>query len=93
MKKYSIVLSQQSLENIDLLKLASEASQEDFEKIVFLTTKYEQIVKLEHLLCPKVGGGGHKPTCAPPPTFESGEARAPLPPFSYALAAVLKRRI
>ena len=33
------------------------------------------------------GGGGHKPTCGPP-TFESGGgvgARAPLPPFSYAL--------
>ena len=45
--------------------MASEASQENFEKIVFLTTKYVQIVKLEHLLCPKVGGGGHKPTCAP----------------------------
>ena len=46
---------------------------------MFLITKYEQIVKLEHLLCPKVGGGGggHKLTCAPPPTFESGEARAP----------------
>ena len=39
------------------------------------------------MLCPKVGGG-HKPTCAP--TFESGEARAPLPPFSYALAKVIK---
>ena len=35
------MLSKQSLENIDLLKLASEASQENFEKkIVFLTTKY-----------------------------------------------------
>ena len=39
MKNYSRVLSWQSLENIDLLKLASEASQENFEKIVFLTTK------------------------------------------------------
>ena len=53
MKNDSRVLNQQSLENIDLLKLASEASQENFEKNVFLTTKYEQIVKLEHLLCPK----------------------------------------
>ena len=33
-------------------------------------TKYEQIVKLEHLLCPKVGGGGRG---------------AESPPFSYAL--------
>ena len=32
MKTYSRVLSKQSLENIDLLKLASEASQENFEK-------------------------------------------------------------
>ena len=32
-------------------------------QICFLITKYEQIVKLEHLLCPK--GGGHKPTSAP----------------------------
>ena len=35
MKNYSRVLSKQSLENIDLLKLASKASQENFEKIVF----------------------------------------------------------
>ena len=34
-KNHSRVLSWQSLENIDLLKLASEASQENFEKIVF----------------------------------------------------------
>ena len=45
---------------------------------MFLTTKYVQIVKLEHLLCPKVGGGGTNPL-VPPPTFESGEARAPPP--------------
>ena len=32
MKNYSKVLSKQSLENIDLLTLASEASQENFEK-------------------------------------------------------------
>ena len=32
-------------------------------QICFLITKYEQIVKLEHLLCPK--GGGHKPTLPP----------------------------
>ena len=81
MKNYSRVLSKQSLDNIDLLKLASEASQENFEKIVFLTTKYVQIVKSEHLLCPKVGGGGGAQTHLSPPTFESGEARAPLPPL------------
>ena len=45
MKNDFRVLSEQSLENIDLSKLASEASQENFEKNVFLTTKYEQIVK------------------------------------------------
>ena len=77
MKNYSTVLSWQSLENIDLLKFASEASQENFEKKVFLITKYEQIVKLDHLLCPKVGGGAQTHLC-PPPTFESGEARVPL---------------
>ena len=76
MKTYSRVLGYQSLENIDLVKLAGEASQENFEKIVFSTTKYEQIVNLEHLLCPKVGGTNP----LVPPTFESGEARAPLPP-------------
>ena len=32
MKNYSRVLRQQSLENIDLLKLASKVSQEHFEK-------------------------------------------------------------
>ena len=32
MKNNSRVLSQQSLDNIDLLKLASEASQENFGK-------------------------------------------------------------
>ena len=69
MKNYSRVLRSQSLENIDLLKLASEASQENFEKMCFQSQNMpEQIAKLEHLLCPKVcvcGGGGHKPTCAP----------------------------
>ena len=73
--------------------MASEASQENFEKIVFLTTKYVQIVKLEHLLCPKVGGGTNPLV---PPTFESGEARAPPPlppPFSYALEYIIVRCI
>ena len=59
---------------------------------MFLTTKYEQIVKLEHLLSPKVGGGGHKPTCGPP-TFESWGLVPPPPPlplFSYALVIVAK---
>ena len=84
MKKYSRVLSLQSLENIYVLKLASEASQENFEKFVFLTTKYEQIVNLEHLLCPKVGGGAQTHLC--PPLLKVGRhVPPPLPPFSYAL--------
>ena len=50
----------------------------------FLTTKYEKIAKLEHLVCPKVGGSNP----LVPPTFESAGAQAPAapPPFSYALA-------
>ena len=76
MKNYSKVLSKQSIENIDLITLASEASQENFEKNCVLTTKYEQIVKLEYLFCPKVGRGTNPLV---PPTFESGEARAPTP--------------
>ena len=52
-------------------------------QICFLIIRYEQIVKLEHLLCPK--GGGHKPTCAPPPPhFWKWGHVATLPPFSYA---------
>ena len=35
MKNYSRFSSKQSLENIDLLKLASEANQENFEKLCF----------------------------------------------------------
>ena len=69
--------------------MASEASQENFEKRnAFLTTKYEQIVKLEHLLCPKVGGGGgHKPTCAP--HFWKWGGTCPPPPF-YALEKTIR---
>ena len=83
MKNHSRVLSWRSLENIDLLKLASEASQENFEKTVFLTTKYEQIMKLEHLLCQKVGGGGGGGTnpLVPPPLLKVGRHVPPLPPL------------
>ena len=35
MKNDSRLLNSKSLENIDLLKLASEASQENFEKMCF----------------------------------------------------------
>ena len=48
------------------------------EKIVFLTTKYEQIVKLEHLLCPKVGGA-QTHLCPPPPLLKVGR-HVPPPP-------------
>ena len=51
-------------------------------QICFLITKCEQIVKLEHLLCPK--GGGHKPTCAPSPHFWKWGHVPTLPHFSYA---------
>ena len=71
------ILSKLRFENIDKVKLASEASQENF---AFLATKYEKIAKLEHLVCPKVGG--LKPTCAPPPHFWKwgGGAHAPAAP-------------
>ena len=36
------------------------------------------------MVCPKVGGGGLKPTCAPPHFWKWGHM-PPLPPFSYAL--------
>ena len=48
--------------------------------IAFLTTKYKQIAKLEHLLCRKIGKGkgeGHKPTYVP--TFDSAGHVLPLP--------------
>ena len=51
MKTYSRFLS---LENIDKIKFASEASQANF---AFLTTNYEPIAKLQHLILPKVGKG------------------------------------
>ena len=56
-------------------KLASEASQENF---AFLTLKNEEMAKLEHLICPKVGG--LKPTCAPPLLKVRGH-KPPLPPL------------
>ena len=67
------------------VKLASEASQWNF---AFLTTKYETIAKLEHLVCPKVGGA-YNPLV--PPTFESVSegAHASAAPFSYALDPVI----
>ena len=80
MKNYYSDLSLKlNFEIIHKVKLAREASQENF---AFLTTKYQQMAKAEHLICPKVGG--HKPTFGPP-TFESAGAQAPAAPFSYAL--------
>ena len=91
MKNYSRVLSWQSLENIDLLKLASEASQENFEKNVFLTTKNEQIVNLEHLLCPKVGGGAQTHLC--PPLSKVPPPPSPTPVMTmYFLHTISKMR-
>ena len=46
-----------------------------------LTTKYEQIAKLEHLICPKEGDTNP----LVPLSFESVGARAHAAPFSYAL--------
>ena len=63
--------------------MASGASEENF---AFLTTKYDQMAKLEHLICPKVWGGGRNPLVLP--TFESGRGvhkPPPAPPPSYAL--------
>ena len=76
MKKHSRVLCKLSSEDINKVKLASEASQENF---AFLTLKNEEMAKLEHLICPKVGG--HKPTWAPPLLKVRGH-KPPLPPPS-----------
>ena len=83
MKNYSRVLRERSLENNDYVKLASEASQENFGKKCVLITKYEQTVKSEHLLFPKIGGGVQTHMC---PNFLKLGASAPLPPppLSYA---------
>ena len=54
MKNHSRVIDRLSLENINTVKLASEACQENFA--AFLATKYDKIAKLEHLVCQKVGG-------------------------------------
>ena len=78
MKNYSRVLSKQSLENIDLLKLANEASQENFEKNCVFNHKIWANSEIRTFVLPKSGGGAQTHLC--PPTFESGEARAPLPP-------------
>ena len=68
MKNYYSDLSLRlNFEIINKVKLAREASQENF---AFLTTKYQQMAKAEHLICPKVGGGAQTHFC-PPPTFES----------------------
>ena len=79
---------------IDLLKLASEASQENFEKNCIFNHKIWANIEIRTFAMPKSGGGGAQThLCPPPPTFESGEARGPPPPapppppFSYALAS------
>ena len=50
------------MENINKVKLESEASQ---EKFAYLTLKNEEMAKLEHLICPKVGGGAQTHLCPP----------------------------
>ena len=75
------VLSKLRLGNINKVKLASEASQENF---AFFTTKYEKLAKIRTLGLSKSGVRGLKPTC--PPTFErGGGAYVPADPFSYVL--------
>ena len=62
--------------------MASEASQENFEKNVFLTTNYEQIVKLEQFCsAQKWGGGGGGTNPLVPPLLKVGGARAPPAPL------------
>ena len=64
MKNHSRVLSKLSSEDINKVKLASEASQENFAS---LALKNEEMAKLEHLICPKVGGA--QTHLSPPPHF------------------------
>ena len=77
------------MENIDLLKLASEVSQENFRKNCVYNHKMSANSEIRTFALPQSGGGGTNPLVPPPPTFESGEACAPPPPppapFSYAL--------
>ena len=80
MKNYSRVLSWQSLENnYWFIKVGERSEPRKLKKKVFLTTKYEQIVKLEHLLCPKVEGGGTNPLVPPPPLLKVGRHVPPSP--------------
>ena len=59
---YSDLSLKLNFEIINKVKLAREASQENF---AFLTTKYQQMAKAEHLICPKVGGGAQTHFCPP----------------------------
>ena len=60
---YSDLSLKLNFEIINKVKLAREASQENF---AFLTTKYQQMAKAEHLICPKVWGGAQTHFCPPP---------------------------
>ena len=62
------------MQNIDKVKLASEASQENF---AFLATKYGKNSKIR-TLGPSKSGGGAK-THLNPPTFERGGGHMPPP--------------
>ena len=74
---YSDSILKLNFEIINKVKLAREASQENF---AFLTTKYQQMAKAEHLICPKVwgGGGAHKPIFASPPPLLKVRGHKPL---------------
>ena len=63
--------------------------QSDF---AFLTTKYDKIVNLEHLVCPKVGG---QTNLCPPLLKGGGGGSCPSspPPLSYASGTVLDMQI
>ena len=66
MKNYSRVLRWQSLENIDLLKLASEASQEILGKNCVFNHKIWANSEIRTFALPKSGGGAQTHLCPPP---------------------------
>ena len=83
MNNHSRVFSYLNLENINKEKLASKASKENF---AFLSTKYEKILKSEHLACQKVGGGGRTNPLVAPPFLKVRQHVPLLPPFPSPLS-------
>ena len=72
--------------DIDLLKLASEASQENFEKNCVFNHKICANSEIRTFALPKSWGGGVQTHLCPPPLLKVGRhVPPPLPPFSYAL--------